>query len=34
LANFERRADALAERHGERFALAPQVREALRRACT
>ncbi|MBS0434176.1 MAG: enoyl-CoA hydratase/isomerase family protein [Proteobacteria bacterium] len=33
LANFERRADALAERHGARFALAPEVREALRRAC-
>jgi len=34
LANFERRADALAARHGARFALAPEVREALRRALT
>ncbi|WP_374366100.1 3-hydroxyacyl-CoA dehydrogenase NAD-binding domain-containing protein [Piscinibacter sp.] len=33
LANFERRADALAERHGARFALATEVREALRRTC-
>ncbi len=32
LENYQRRADALAARHGERFALSAEVREALRRA--
>ena len=32
LENYLQRADALAARHGERFALSVEVREALRRA--